>query len=295
MSFDDLPPLPKPIHPEAVGYAERCMTATRNVQARHRVAIDRAYGSDYWQKLDVYVPDMSRGGMPILLFFHGGAWTSGTKEWMGFMAPPLLSVPAVFATANYRLAPACRYPGPLEDCVDALAWIHRHAVEFGGDPGRIFVGGHSAGGHLGALTALRRDLWAQRGLPDGVVRGCFAISGSFDLRSRDAEPGSPQRRIYDVFLSRDEDDENASPISLVDEKAVPFHIAWGERDFPRLIDQAKAMEAALSRFGRSVETLEIPGRDHFGANEICADTDSVWIAAVRRWLDASQAAASKEG
>lgn len=284
MSFDDLPPLPKPIHPEAEGYAERCMAATRIAQANNRVAIDCAYGDDYWQKLDVYTPRTTVEGLPIVLFFHGGAWTSGTKEWMGFMAPPLLSVPAVFATANYRLAPACRYPGPLEDCLDALAWVHRNAKKFGADARRIFVGGHSAGGHLAALTALRRDLWKAHALPEDAVRGCFAISGSFDLRNRDADPGSPQRRIYDVFLARDADDEIASPITLVDSRAVPFHIAWGQQDFPRLIDQAKAMTNALRRAGRHVETLEIPGRDHFGANEICADAGSDWIGAIKRWL-----------
>ncbi|MGH7003761.1 MAG: hypothetical protein ACREIP_07420, partial [Alphaproteobacteria bacterium] len=71
MSFDDLPLPPPPLHPEANGYALRCMAATRKVQAEHRALIDCRYGDDYWQKLDVYLPHSdSAVGLPVLIFFH---------------------------------------------------------------------------------------------------------------------------------------------------------------------------------------------------------------------------------
>lgn len=286
MSFDDLPPLPPPVHAEAVGYAERCMAATRIVQARERVLIDCRYGDDYWQKLDVYLPrNAGTAPLPVLVFFHGGAWTSGTKEWMGFMAPPLLALPAIFVTANYRLAPATRYPAMLQDCMNATAWVARNIAAHGGDPGRLFVGGHSAGGHLAALVALDREAQRAAGLEQNAIRGFLGVSGSYDIRKRDAAAGSAERRIYDVLLSRADDDAAASPVTHVRPDSPPCFVAWGTRDFPRLVVQAKAFVAALGAAGVRHETLEIAGADHFGANEACGEGHGAWAKIALRWLE----------
>jgi len=288
MSFDDLPPLPPPIHPEAVSYAERCMAATRKVQATQHVLIDRRYGDDYWQKLDVYLPpDPGNAPLPVLLFFHGGAWTSGTKEWMGFMAPPLFTLPAIFVTANYRLAPATRYPAILEDCMNATAWVAANIAMHGGDPRRLFVGGHSAGGHLAALVALDRAAQRAAGLGPKAIRGFLGVSGSYDIRKRDAAPGSPERRIYDLLLNRESEDDAASPITHVGADSPPCFVAWGSRDFPRLVVQAKAFAAALAVAGVRHETMEIAGADHFEANEVFGDAGSRSTQNAMRWLSSS--------
>jgi acetyl esterase/lipase len=220
----------------------------------------------------------------VLVFFHGGAWTSGTKEWMGFMAPPLLELPAIFVTANYRLAPATRYPAMVDDCMNATAWVANNIAVHGGDPGRLFVGGHSAGGHLAALVALDRVRQRAAGLAPGAIRSLLGVSGSYDIRKRDAAPGSAEGRIYDVLLSREGDDEAASPITHVRPDSVPCFVAWGARDFPRLIVQAKAFASALAAAGVRAETLEITGADHFEANEVCGFADSAWTRAAARWL-----------
>ena len=179
MSFDDLPPLPKLLHPGAEEYAERCMAASRKVHAEHRVLVDCRYGTDYWQKLDVYLPaepptgESSGAPLPVLLFFHGGAWTSGTKEWMGFMAPALLDAGVIFVSGNYRLAPAARFPEIVDDCVAAAAWVRDNIGRYSGDPERLFVGGHSAGGHLAALVALDRPRRRAAALPDSAIRARY--------------------------------------------------------------------------------------------------------------------------
>jgi len=289
MAFDDLPPLPPLLHPGANEYAETALAETRRVQAAARVATDLRYGRDYWQRLDVYMPPARAGDhLPVLIFFHGGAWTNGTKEWMGFMAPPILSMPALFVAPNYRLAPTDRFPKPLDDCCEALAWVWRNIGSFGGDPERIFLGGHSAGGHLAALAALSSSRLADRNLPRDVVRACFPVSGSFDLRSRDAPAGSMERRIYDVFLERPEDDVAASPLALVPDGRVPFLLSWGERDFSRLITQGEAMHRALQRQNVEVASVVLPDCDHFGANLACAAPSGPWFPKVRRWMDVGQ-------
>lgn len=285
MSFEDLPPLPPLIHPEAKGYAERCMAATRRVQADTRTRIDIRYGDDYWQKLDVYLPS-TPGPVPLpcLVFFHGGAWTNGTKEWMGFMAPPLLDLPAILVAANYRLAPAVRHPSQLDDCVAAIAWTCRNMAVLGGDPARLFVGGHSAGGHLAALATLHEPARQKHGIAAGAIRGCLPISGSYDFRNPNAPAGSSARRIYEMVLAQESDDADASPIVHVSRAAPPFLLAWGENDFPHLVQQAGSMAHALAGAGVPVTTMEIAGVDHFGASETCGSADSAWTRAARRWL-----------
>jgi acetyl esterase/lipase len=262
------------------------MAATRIVQARERVLIDCRYGDDYWQKLDVYLPrNPGKTPLPVLVFFHGGAWTSGTKEWMGFMAPPLLALPAIFVAANYRLAPATRYPAIFQDCMNATAWVVENIAAHGGDPRRLFVGGHSAGGHLAALVALDREAQRAAGLGRSAIRGFLGISGSYDLRKRDSAAGSPERRIYDVLLSHASDDTAASPITHVRPDSPPCFVAWGTRDFSRLIVQAKAFVSALDAAGVRHETLEMAGADHFEANEACGNSGGAWTQVALRWLD----------
>lgn len=285
MSFEDLPPLPPLLRPEAAGYAARAMALTREAQKTHRVAIDLPYGGDYWQKADVYQPaGATPGGWPVVVFFHGGAWTNGTKEWMGFMAPTLLAIPVVYVAANYRLAPTCRHPGPLEDCCDVIAWVARNIAHYGGNPARIFMGGHSAGGHLAALAVLSRDLLARRNVAPASIAGCLPVSGSFDLRQRRAPADSMERRVYDVLLASEDDDAGASPIQLVEGNRVPFYIAYGERDFPRLVNQGAAMVDALRRNGSMVRSDIFPGLDHFEANLVgCIDETYPWLSTVRAW------------
>ena len=140
----------------------------------HRNVIDVAYGDDYFQRLDLFLPDNENlTELPVLVFMHGGAWRNGFKEWMGFMAPPIISLPAIFVSVSYRLAPSVKFPEPLEDTCDAVAWVFRNIRRYGGDPERIFIGGHSAGGHLAAMAALRCDHFTQRCLPANLIKACF--------------------------------------------------------------------------------------------------------------------------
>ena len=137
------------------------MRLGRLAQQQTRCVLDQSYGSDYWQRLDIYLPaTTSRSSVPVFCFLPGGAWINGCKEWLAFMAPAVTSAPAVFVALSYRHAPAAKFPAQLDDTLDGLAWVHRNIVRWGGDARRIYLGGHSAGGHLAALATLRRDALA---------------------------------------------------------------------------------------------------------------------------------------
>jgi acetyl esterase/lipase len=281
MSFDDLPALPRLIHPDGNRYVERIMTLGRLAQQQTRCVLDQSYGSDYWQRLDVYLPTaILQSSLPVFSFLPGGAWINGCKEWLAFMAPVLTSVPAVFVALSYRHAPAAKFPAQLEDTVEGLAWVHRNIVRWGGDAKRVYLGGHSAGGHLAALATLRRDALAARELPLDFIRACLPISAPFDLMSDD----SVRRQKVAAFLEHPEDVTAASPIAHVEGNRTPFIITYGTEDLPELVPQAMQMIAALKSAGTSVESLVLEGRNHFNTHEDCALADSPWMREVSTLL-----------
>jgi arylformamidase len=278
MAFADLPAQP-PMSPAAEQYATFCFTHTAQAQARTRHVLDIPFGADYWQKLDLYLPhDPGVAGVPTLLFMHGGYWTHGYKEWLGFMAPAFVSLPALFISVGYRLSPMAKHPAALEDCLTALTWAYHHVAAYGGDPQRLFIGGHSAGGHLAALLALQPALRTARALPAGIIKACFPVSGVYDV-----EGDIPQDRLQ-AFLEPTASRTQASPLHYASGNQTPFLLAVGAQDFPALYAQAYAMAAALRQAQAPVELLEIPVADHFQINMWAADQEFLWVQRVRAWM-----------
>ena len=259
-------------------YVSSATRLTEEARSSLRVELDIAYGSLERQQLDVYMPrEAGTGKLPVLAFIHGGGWRQGTKSWMGFMAPAIVCLPAVFVSVGYRLAPDTKYPGPEEDCRAALEWTYLNIHHYGGDPDRLFLGGHSAGGHLAAMLALRPDLLTKQGLPADVVKACFPMAGVFDLTTSRPE-------LVESLLPSMDMAPNASPINHVAGTKVPFYIAIGENDNPPLIPQARQMADAIAEHGAPVELLEMKGCDHFQMNLQGGQQDGEWARTVRRWM-----------
>jgi arylformamidase len=284
VSFDDLPPLPPLIHAEGQAYAKRILDWSRQAQSTMRTVLDQPYGTDYWQKVDFYLPDANPGGraLPVLCLIHGGAWANGYKEWMGFMAPAFCSLPAIVVSISHRLAPGTKFPEPLNDVLDALAYVARRAPEFGGDPARVFLSGHSSGGHLAALATVRVDLARERGVPANVPVACFPLSAPYDLSSDD--PVRRQKVL--AFLADFAQHRDASPLFHVHRMKTPFLVAWGTNDLPEVITQGAAMGTALREAGCRVETMPLEGLAHFQTHEVCRDPNAPWVHRVREWMTA---------
>lgn len=283
MSFDDMPDLGPLMLPGAKEYAETALAWSRRAVAETEHKLDIAYGDDFFHKLDVFLPtDGAARDLPVLLFMHGGAWRNGFKEWMGFMAPPLVSLPAIFVTANYRLVPRVKYPAPLDDCIAALAWVHRNIARHGGDPARMFVGGHSAGGHIAALMALRPDLIAAHGLPADCIKGCFALSASLSLDLSQIEKGSRREAVVKAVLADGDDGRDGTVFSHVEGNRVPFFLAHGSNDLPDLMEQNRRLRALLEKQPCATEHLVLEGMDHFTAHLDCARAEGPWVRTVRK-------------
>ena len=117
------------------------------------VFANRAFGSDEKQRLDVYAPKGAKGAA-IVIFIHGGEWTKGDKAAVSFKPKFLNENGIVFISTNYRLSPAVKHPAHVSDVAAAVRWVRDHAKEFGGDPNKIVLMGHSPGCHLATLAAL---------------------------------------------------------------------------------------------------------------------------------------------
>jgi len=234
------------------------------------------HGTDPYQSL-VFFPAAAPTG-DVLIMIHGGGWTNGYKEWMTFMSRPLNAAGIAFVSLGYRLAPTHLFPTGLDDCMAGVAWVFHNVAEMAGNAGRIFLGGHSAGGHYASLMAVRRDWQHRFALPSDVIRGCAPVSGVYRF---DAGSGLSMRPR---FLGTEENEIPASPLHNIQSVPPPFLISFGSRDFPHLKIQAQEMADALGRAGGDVRMLELADRDHLGASLACGDADGQWATTVLGWL-----------
>lgn len=291
MGFDTLTPQPPRTaensrFPEAATrYGETALARSRAAAEAMQTVMDVPFGDHPDQRLDVYLPDDAPpGGAPVLVFFHGGAWAHGYKEWNGFMAPAFADLPAIFVSAGYRLVPEHRWPAQIEDAFAALAWVVRHIAEHGGDAGRIHVAGWSAGGTLASLLALRRDLYPRFALSPGIVRSCMATSTAFAVKADDPAPGTRGTTYREFLLPRAGDDIAASPLHHATGNRVPFFIAHGGNDFAHVMATAPEMATALQRAGGDVVHRVYPDADHYAMNLSQGDPQHDWVRTARAWL-----------
>lgn len=264
----EYPGLP-PSSPDAAAYGD--LVVALGLKSALDPVAELAYGADPNQRLHVYAPGRSVGKkLPVVVFFHGGAWVSGGLSWLRFMAPMITSMPAIFVASTYRLAPQSQWPAQYDDVCAAISYVSEHAVEMGVDPTRIIVGGHSAGGHLASLAVLKRQI--------RPVKACFPLSCSFDLQYGDVPIDSPEGRVYKYLFTQRNQDSSASPINFTNGNRTPFHIVWGERDFARIMRSSERMVGVLRSEGSRVTSTIVAGVDHFGTHLQLADPNSPWFA-----------------
>ena len=285
MAFDNLVPQPVNPNPVIADYAKQVLTLSRIASEQVSYFADIDYGEEARQQLDIYsAKDNQPVNAPVLIFIHGGRWRSGYKEWNGFMAPAMVDLPAVLVSIRYGLSPDFHFPAPLHDCLQALAWVHRNIADYGGDPDRIFIGGHSAGGHLSALTTLRQDLYAQFDLPGNTIKGCFPLSGTMNFDFAQVLPGSEEEEVRSILLADPADAPQASPLRYAEGNTTAFFFASGENDFPRVMSTNQEMLSVLRAQSGEVLNHRFPGFNHFQTHLSLQEKDNPWWKTVKAWM-----------
>ena len=165
--------------PDYARHLARWAEASALSRSQSDCQLDLPYGDGAAEKLDVFVPP--RPGAPVLVFVHGGYWRALDKSDVSFVAPVFTQAGAMVVVPNYALCPAVSVEHITLQLVRSLQWVWHNAARHGGDPQRIVVAGHSAGGHLAAMLLSCRWKQVADELPAQLVGGALSISGLFDM------------------------------------------------------------------------------------------------------------------
>ncbi|HEY4364377.1 MAG TPA: alpha/beta hydrolase fold domain-containing protein [Bryobacteraceae bacterium] len=199
-------------------------------------------------KLDLFLPK-GRTNFPMMMFVHGGSWRTGDRSLYRALGNYFAQAGIGVAIPSYRLMPNYPHPAQIEDVAAAFAWMHDNAPKYGGDVKRLYVSGHSAGGHLVALLALDPQYLQKHGLAISTIRGVVAMSGVYDVRNTPEylDPG---------------DKAQASPLLFVRNGTPPFLISYCQWDYLGLPRQAADFGAALKKSFDDTRVIYIPGETH---------------------------------
>jgi acetyl esterase/lipase len=215
-----------------------------------------SYGSDPWEKLDIYIPPAPAAmPRPVIVFFYGGRWTQGARSIYPFLGDSFARRGYLAVIPDYRKYPQVRFPAFVEDGAKALAWVHSHIAAHGGDPDRIFVAGHSAGAHIGALLAADPGYLAREGKDrSAVIRGFAGLAGPYAFA-----PNEPD--LQDMFAPP-ERYPAMQVTTFIDGAQPPMLLLHGDADKVVRLFNLDRLEARIREKGGVVKSVVYPGVDH---------------------------------
>jgi arylformamidase len=249
--------------------------------------LDISFGPSPEETLDIYLPETPEaisggapGGAPVNVFLHGGYWFSRHKNDFRFLARGLVPSGAILVIVNYALVPQVNLDELVRQCRAAVAWTFENAETFGGDPNKIFVSGHSAGGHLTAMMMAIDWPAVGDGLPAGLVKGGCAISGIYDLE--------PIRLVFlqETLGFTPEQVERNSPLTLKPATPAPLIVAVGADESEEFLRQGETFAAAWGQGdgGPACSLMVLPGLNHFTILGHFADPESDLTKAVAKQM-----------
>ena len=214
-----------------------------------------AYGPDPRQSLDVYTPKQGAQAAPILVFFYGGSWNSGRRQDYAFAGRALASRGFVAVVPDYRLYPQVRYPDFLNDCAMAVRWARDHGAQYGGDPRRIVLAGHSAGAYNAVMLALDGEFLTAAGVEPGAIKAVAGLSGPYYFLPLQS------RSTTDAF-GQYPDLPATQPARYICAASPPMFFGHGEKDTLVKPNNSVGLGRKLDRAGVATEVKIYPGLGH---------------------------------
>ena len=215
------------------------------------------FGPDVRHALDVYVPKQRTGPMSIVVFFYGGSWRGGERANYLFVADALVSRGYVAIVPDYRLFPDVRFPAFVEDGAKAVRWVLDNVADFGGDPDRLYLMGHSSGAHLAAMLTPEESYLAAEGVPGNSIRGTIALAGPYAFYP------SRTANVAPIFAHL-ADQNTARPIVFVDGDEAPMLLLHGADDDIVFVFNTVDLSKAVRDAGGSARHIIYPDVGHFG-------------------------------
>ena len=264
--------------PAFASHLTRWSADSVRVRAAIECHLDLPYVAGGGVALDVF--PAARANAPVLVFIHGGYWRSLDKSDFSFVAAPFVAAGAMVVVPNYSLCPAVRVDTIALQMAHALAWVHRHAAQHGGDAARCVVAGHSAGGHLAAMLLACDGRRLAHDLPQRLVRRAVSISGLYDLAPIAATPFlQADLRLTPEVVAR------TSPALFATPAGVRLASVVGALESEEFLRQNRLIR---ERWGAAVVPVceELAGRNHFSALDELVDAQTALHRLVLEWLNA---------
>jgi acetyl esterase/lipase len=223
-----------------------------------------AYGSQPRQRLDVYTPTAHSGrteeagaARPVVVFFYGGSWKSGQRGQYRFIGEAFAGKGFVTVVPDYRLYPEVRYPAFVEDGAMAVRWVRDYARDFGGDPDRIILAGHSAGAHTAAMLATDDRFLNDAGVPPESIRAFVGLAGPYAF---DPFKYSSTRPVFDTVATP----ADMQPGTYANGNEPPMLLLHGSDDTTVIPSNSRTFAEQVTAAGGQAQVVEIDGTGHIG-------------------------------
>ena len=218
---------------------------------RTAVVFDRAHHL----AMDVYAPKDAHD-LPVIVFFYGGSWQDGKRAWYRWMGETLARHGHVVAIPDYRQYPQVRMDGFMGDAAHAVGWMHANAAAHGGDPGAIFLMGHSAGAHVAALLATDAHWLRMVGMQPDYLAGFIGLAGPYDFLPL-TDPA-----FIGIFGATPAAQAHSQPVNFVDGDEPPMLLLQGTADHYVQPQNTRSLAQRVRGCGEPVEVRMYPGIGH---------------------------------
>jgi acetyl esterase/lipase len=214
-------------------------------------------------ELSVFAPGKRADLYEVLIFIHGGSWNSGKKSLYNFFGSRMARKNVVVVTIDYPLSPKANYHQMAVAVAKAVEWVKKNIETFGGNPKKIFISGHSAGGHLAALVTLRNQYFDSLGM-SSPIKGIILIDAAgLDMFGYLQEEKFPEDHSYfKTFTKNPTSWKDASPLYHLHHHMPPMLIYRGEKTYPSILRSHQKFIIALKEYAPDTEYHVLKGKKH---------------------------------
>ena len=215
------------------------------------------------QELNIFAPSKKNKLKPVFIFLYGGSWNSGNKKLYSYFGSRMARKDIVTVIPDYPKSPKAGYNEMAEDIAAAVKWVKENITAYGGDSNRIFISGHSAGGHLAALVSIKEDYFQKQGIPNPIKGLILIDAAGLDMYGYlKAENFAEGNTYLNTFSDNAATWKDASPIYFLHNSMPPMLIYQGGKTYPSISSGNQKFTDSLKKYDVKFSYHILPGKKH---------------------------------